>query len=150
MCDNWKVGCRGHVTVDGIVLHREPTDLNALAAQINANSAGVPIDDPATFNPLTDPQSQQFDHGPGGRVTFTSQIANVRCYDIQFVYEGVNDWNAFVVYPKQALPDTALVITPSPNTEPSAPVGNPPIAPDPHFPEGFEQRSLHYRSTLNS
>ena len=39
-----------------------------------------------------------------------------------------------------------MVIQPSPNTEPNG--GTTPS--DPRFPEGFQQRSLHYRSDLNS
>jgi len=32
LCDDWKVGCRWHVAVDGIVMSRENTDLAALTA----------------------------------------------------------------------------------------------------------------------
>jgi hypothetical protein len=146
LCDNWKVGCRWHVTADGLVWHRESTDLVALAGQMpNSFPAGVESGIPTGV----DPSFEQFDHGPGGRVTFTSQISRCTGYDIQAVYEGINDWNASIVYPIQALhvvPDadgatagTQFVIPPSPNTEPPQP-----------FPEGFLQRSLHYRSSINS
>lgn len=141
ICDNWKVGPRWHVTVDGIVMSRDETDLAALEAQMRLNDlAGTEtiVTPPAVPVPLV-PQTEQFGYGPGGRITFTSQIARCAGYDVQAVYEGINDWNSSIVFPKQTLPDFIQVIPPNPNTNP----------PDP-FPEGFQQRSLHYRSTLNS
>jgi hypothetical protein len=143
MCDDWKVGCRWHVTVDGIVLDREGANLAALATKINTNGAGIPIDNPLTVNPLTDPMFEQFDHGPGGRVTFISQVG---CgWDIQAAYEGVPEWNASVVYPKQVLPD---IDPPLPPIYPPNPPGT--IFPPEPFPEGTEQRSLHYRTDFHS
>jgi hypothetical protein len=150
MCDNWKVGCRWHVTVDGLVMHRENTDLVALAGAMNAMDPRGTVADPLGMpSPGLDPALTQFGYGPGGRITFTSQVSRYSCYDIQAVYEGINDWEASIVFPKQAIlvvPDannavagTQFVIPPSPNTEPPQP-----------FPEGFQQRSLHYRSALNS
>ncbi len=149
LCDNYKVGPRWHITVDGIVLHRDSTDLVALAAQMQVN------DPTGITNVVGDPSFEQFDHGPGGRVTFTSQVGNCTCYDVQAVYEGVNDWNASIVFPKQTINNSALpipavtgtvttttngVITQTGvNTEPGGP-----------FPQEFEQRSLQYRSDLNS
>jgi hypothetical protein len=140
LCDNYKIGPRWHVTVDGLVMHREQTDLTALVAQMRADNTFMSGDGTAVGGG-TDmpPESENFHYAPGGRVTFTSQISRCAGYDVQAVYEGINDWNADVVFPKEALPPFALVIPPSPNTEPGAP-----------FPEGFQQRSLHYRSNFNS
>ena len=49
LCDNYRIGPRWHVTVDGIVMHRDSTDLVALAAQMNnslpaniPNGNGIP------------------------------------------------------------------------------------------------------------
>src|SRR5204862_1113420 len=47
LCDNWKVGCRWHVTVDGVVLHREATDLVELAGAMPGSfpanvASGIP------------------------------------------------------------------------------------------------------------
>ena len=39
LCDNYRIGPRWHVTVDGMVMHREGTDLTALVAQMRANNA---------------------------------------------------------------------------------------------------------------
>lgn len=175
ICDNWKVGCRWHVTADGIVLHRDSTDLVALAAQM-PNS--FPANAPSGITPGVEPDFEQFDHGPGGRVTFTSQIGNCTCYDVQAVYEGINDWNASIVFPKQALTPvfytpgipgtttttTTTTIAPVPpstttttttTTSTHTTFTNPNVIPTgdeppPPFPEGFEQRSLHYRSDMNS
>jgi hypothetical protein len=140
ICDNWKVGPRWHVTVDGMVMSREETDLAALEAQMIANNTFMSGDGTAAGGgTVGTPQTEQFDYGPGGRITFTSQIARCAGYDVQAVYEGINDWNSSIVFPKAALPDLAVVIPPDPYTFP----------PDP-FPEGFQQRSLHYQSSLNS
>lgn len=140
LCDNWKVGPRWHVTVDGLVLSREQTNLTALVQQMRdsypfMSSDGTPAGDGTTQPPF----SENFHYGPGGRITFASQIARCTGYDLQAVYEGINDWNASLVFPKEALEPVTLVIPPVPDTEPPPP-----------FPEGFQQRSLHYRSNLNS
>jgi hypothetical protein len=140
MCDNWTVGPRWHITVDGLVMSRDDTDLTALVAQMRANNTFMSGDGtPAGGGTDMPPESENFHYAPGARITFTSQVARCTGYDVQAVYEGVNDWNANVVFPKAALPAVALVIPPDPYTEPGAP-----------FPEGFQQRSLHYRSNLNS
>lgn len=139
LCDNYRVGPRWHVTVDGMVMHREGADLDLLVNGMENSFLGLPQGngiDPGIGVPAT----EQFNNGPGGRITFTSQIGRCTAYDVQAVYEGINDWDASIVYPKQALPPFgAFVIPPTPNTEPGAP-----------FPEGFQQRALHYRSNLNS
>ena len=117
MCDDWKVGCRWHVAVDGMVMSREDADLGGLAAAIDEDSAG---------DPLFDPLLEQFDHGPGGRVAFISQVPHHVGYQIHFAYEGIEEWNAAVVFPKfSPLPGSA-------------------------DPDSSEQRSLHYRSSLHS
>jgi hypothetical protein len=145
LCDDWIVGPRWHVTVDGMVMHREATDL---AAILNQMPGSIPIGSPDD-GIVGDPSFEQFDHAPGARITFTSQVARCTGYDVQAVYEGINNWNASIVFPKQALtvvpngstnaPPTQFVIQPDPNTEPPSP-----------FPEGFLQRSLYYRSNFNS
>ncbi|MFO0788316.1 MAG: hypothetical protein U0805_02595 [Pirellulales bacterium] len=136
LCDNWRVGPRWHVTVDGLVWHRDATDLGMLIARMpNSFPTSVP-----TQGINADVGLEQFSWGPGGRITFASQIARCTGYDLQAVYEGVNDWNSSIVYAKEPLPDVAVVIPPVPDTWP----------PGTSFPEGFQQRSLHYQSTLNS
>ncbi len=117
LCDDWKVGCRWRVAVDGMVMTRDDADLGALAAAIDEDSAG---------DPLVDPMLEQFDHGPGGRVTFMSQVPSYVGYQMFVAYEGIEEWNASVVYPKfSPLPGSA-------------------------DPDSSEQRSLHYRSSFHS
>jgi hypothetical protein len=140
-CDNYRVGPRWHVTVDGMVMHREGANLDLLIDNMQTGFASAP-------NPpgngidlgIGVPATEQFNNGPGGRIAFMSQVGRCTAYDVQAVYEGINDWDASIVYPKQALPPLGgFVIPPSPNTEPAAP-----------FTEGFQQRALHYRSNINS
>ena len=109
-CDTWEVGCRWDVTVDGIVMMREDADLAALAAFTNANSLGVPIDTPGSL--LDDPALEQFDYGVGGRVWMTSKLPH-SLWQMHFGYEGIEEWNASVVYPKQPqqlLPPPPLLV----------------------------------------
>lgn len=122
-CDTWEVGCRWDVAVDGLVMHREEADLDALAAAIAFDSAG---------NALTDPALEQFDYGPGGRVSLTSKVPG---YDWQMnvTYEGIEEWNASAVFPK---------FTPFPDPDGAGPA-LPPVG-------STEQRSLFYRSSLHS
>jgi hypothetical protein len=74
---------------------------------------------------------------------------------VQAVYEGINDWEASVVYPKQGLPNIHSEF-PHVTGQPPIVLGEVPIVPSPFtfpgtpFPEGFVQRSLHYSSSLNS
>ena len=114
-CDTWDVGCRWDVAVDGMVMTREDTDLTALADQIV-------LMDPAVAGDL--PMLEQFDHAPGGRVSLISKVPH---YDWQMHagYEGIEEWNASIVYPKEPLN---------------------PIAPE----FMTEQHRFHYRSSLHS
>jgi hypothetical protein len=151
------------VTVDGIVMHREGTDLVALAAQMGANDLRGTVEDP-TAVPLVglDPALTNFSYGPGGRIAFTSQVARCSHYDVQAVYEGINDWNASIVFPKTNLDPsfyppngattstTTTTTTNPPNTTTVTTTTGPIVTAPAPFPEGFQQRSLHYRSSLNS
>ena len=116
-CDDWKVGCRWHIAVDGIVMSREDANLAGLTAAIDEDSAG---------DPLVDPLLEQFDYGPGGRVAFISQVPHYVGYQLHFAYEGVEEWNSAVVFPK---------FSPMPGSA---------------DPDTSEQRSLHYRSSFHS
>lgn len=116
MCDDYRVGPRWHVTADGFIMSRDETDLTALSDQMIAN-------DPT--GTAGDPQLENFDYGPGGRITFTSQVPRCIGYQVQAVYEGIIDWDAAIVYPK---------------TSPVAGAGA----------TSTQQRSLHYTSDFNS
>jgi hypothetical protein len=129
-CDTWEVGCRWDVAVDGMVMLREDTDLLALEAIMRQNSAAGTVG-------LT-PAYEQFDYTAGGRVWMTSKVPNC-LWQMHAGYEGFEEWNSSVVFPKLELDIPPFAFP----TEPA------PLPPDP-FPEGTEQRSLHYRSSLHS
>jgi len=116
MCDNYKVGPRWHWTFDGLVMSRDATDPTALIAQMFTND----------MNGFTGPpQLENFGHGPGGRITITSEVPRYVGYQIQAAYEGIIDWDAAIVFPK------------------SSPVGGAGL-------DSTQQRSLHYTSDYNS
>jgi hypothetical protein len=143
MCDDWRVGCRWHITVDGIVLSREDTSLAALQGFMpnyfqTATFDGVPND-----GIMGTPTLEQFEEEGGARITFTSQVAKYTGWDVQFAYEGVPEWNASIVFPAQL---ETLDYPLDPNLPPPYPD---PVPPAP-FPEAFLQRSLHYRTALHS
>ncbi len=187
-CDDWRVGCRWHVTVDGMVLTRDETELEALADEMEDNHQGE--------EDLEDPTFEQFDRGPGGRITFTSQVPHHAGYQVQFAYEGIEAWNSSIVFEKEDFePEffTAVITTETESetevvggintttttttsvgpsgttttttvttdgnvtqtetettTTTSYASGPIPLQPGDPFPEGFEQRSLHYRSNYHS
>lgn len=116
MCDNWKVGPRWHWTFDGLVMSRDETNPTALIDQMFANNNN------GFSGP---PQLENFDYGPGGRLTITSQVPRYVGYQIQAAYEGIINWDAAVVFPK------------------TTPVGGAGL-------DSTQQRSLHYTSDYNS
>ena len=122
-CDDWKVGPIWHVTADGIFLSRDDADLDALFDATDTNSVSGPQGAPQVFD--------QFDYAAGGRIFLTSEIPHLAGYEVQAGYEGIDEWNASIVYPK---------ITPYP-TNP-----NPPAGPT----NSSEQRTVFYRSSLQS
>jgi hypothetical protein len=122
-CDDWDVGCRWDVAVDGMVMFREDANLAALAA-----TPFMPGDPPPPLPYLTD----QFDYEPGGRVSFTSKLPRYN-WQMHAGYEGIEEWNASVVYPK---------ISPMPD--------NLDFVGEFISPDSSEQTSLHYRSSLHS
>ncbi len=135
MCDDWRVGGRWHVTVDGIVLTRDETDLASLESRLREiDEEGTNTGD--SLFPLT-PTFEQFDRDPGGRITFTSQVAKYTGWDVQVAYEGIPEWNASIVYPK-------LPLEPFPLPPPGAP------APPTPLQLATEQRRFHYTSMLHS
>jgi Putative beta barrel porin-7 (BBP7) len=121
-CDDWVVGPRWDVTVEGMTMFRPNTDLNAIANHDPPTNTpgGFPV---STFSPY----ESEFDWGVGGRVDITGHLPNCAGYWVEAVYEGINEWNASVVFPK---------VTPIP------PGGTPA--------DSSQQRSIHYVSALQS
>lgn len=154
MCDDYRVGPRWHVTVDGIVMSRDNADLAQIHDYMPTSFPplpSVPYSNPGTTGNgiggppgFTDPTFENFEYEGGARITFTSQIAQVTGWDLQIAYAGIPEWNSSIVYPK-----LSFEIDAPPDPPGGFPLNPVPIPPDP-FPEGSIQRSLHYRSTLHS
>ena len=128
LCDNYKVGPRWHFTFDGLVMSRDETNLVALQDQMEANLLLGTVDNAGA--PLT-PSTEQFGYGPGGRITFTSEVPAYVGYQLQGAYEGIIDWDASIIYPK------------IPNSVVDANTGL-------TIPNSSTQRTLHYTTDYNS
>lgn len=121
-CDTWRVGPVWDVAVDGAVLHREDANLAGIIAATDVDSFGDPQS--PTF-------TNDFDYGPGGRLSITGKVPRWKGYRIQVGYEGIEEWNASVIYPKFFF-------------DPLSP-------PDPlDVPFASEQRRVHYRSSMHT
>jgi hypothetical protein len=110
-----------------MVMSRDDADLAAL-------EAGMRAMDITGTQGLT-PFVEQFEYGPGGRVSFISKFPHY-AWQMHAGYEGIDEWNASVVFPKTPLP-------------PLPPLPFPPLTP-PIDQLAFQQRTLHYRSNLHS
>ena len=92
-CDDWKVGPIWDVTVDGMVMTREANGSRSLRKLRCSRS---PRGDP-------DPEvTEQFDRGPGGRVYLTGLVPRNVGYQVMAGYEGIEEWNAAIVFPEAA------------------------------------------------
>jgi hypothetical protein len=80
-CDNWCVGPHWGVEASTLIVHREDTNLNGIIANVGAPTS---VED-------------QFDYAPGARVFATAY--NCHGWGMQIGYEGLNDWDASVVFP---------------------------------------------------
>jgi hypothetical protein len=113
-CDDWKVGPIWDVTVDGMVMTREATNLDLLRERMFLNS----------MEPNAPEIIEQFDRGPGGRVYLTGLVPRDVGYQVMAGYEGIEEWNAAIVYDE--------------------------VPPFPTFGTPSNRRSLYYRSSLHS
>jgi hypothetical protein len=119
-CDDWRVGPRWHTKLDGVFIGREDINLDALGA--GAVAGGVTID-PTGANTVSD----NFGHGAGVRLSISSYWPQCKGYEMQISYLGI-----FGMEANAYDPDVPFV----------GPLPEPP---------GFEtQKSLSYRSSLNS
>jgi hypothetical protein len=80
-CDNWCVGPHWGVEASGLIIHREDANLDEI---IGAIGPGPAVQD-------------QFDYAPGARLFATGY--NCHGWGMQVGYEGMNDWDAALVYP---------------------------------------------------
>lgn len=90
-CDDWRTGPVWRVSVDGICLYREDTDLDALATDIGTTLA-------------TADQFQNFDHGGGARILAIGHWPQMRGYEMAVGYVGIPEWNSSIVLPVVAIP----------------------------------------------
>lgn len=89
-CDDWKVGPIWDVTVDGMVMTRQSTNLDLLQERMFLNQPAPVPPDPEVI--------EQFDRGPGGRVYLTGLLPRNVGYQVMAGYEGIEEWNAAIVY----------------------------------------------------
>jgi hypothetical protein len=80
-CDNWCVGPHWGVEASAMIMHREDTNLNEIITAVG---------DPTSVE-------DQFEYAPGARVFATAY--NCQGWGMQVGYEGMNDWDASVVFP---------------------------------------------------
>ena len=90
MCDDYRVGPIWNVWVDGMVLRREGTDLQQIWNETD-DGQGIP----ELF--------EQFDYAPGGRLDVVGKHPRCAGYQVHAAMEGVEKWEAVIVYPKQTL-----------------------------------------------
>ncbi len=89
-CDTFRVGPIWNVQVDGMTMKREGTDLQQIWNETD-DGQGIP----ELF--------EQFDWAAGGRVSVTGKHPKYAGYQVQAAGEGIEKWEAMIVYPKQTL-----------------------------------------------
>jgi hypothetical protein len=80
-CDNWCVGPHWGIEASGLIMHREDANLAEIIGAIGPSPA---VED-------------QFEYAPGARLFATGY--NCHGWGMQVGYEGINDWNAALVFP---------------------------------------------------
>lgn len=91
-CDNWCVGPHWGIEASGLVMFRDDADLAAIIADVG---------DPTSVE-------DQFDYAPGARIFATAY--NCHGWGMQVGYEGINDWDASVVFPDSPVADSTRSI----------------------------------------
>ena len=87
-CDNWCVGPHWGIEASGLIVHREDANLGEIINAIGPNPA---VED-------------QFEYAPGARLFATAY--NCHGWGMQVGYEGLNDWDAALVYPDTPVADS--------------------------------------------
>lgn len=93
--DDYRVGPRWRILLDGVMMYREETNLVPLAAAIGTTLADAD-------------QYENFDHGGGARLLATAFWPQCKNYELSIGYVGVEEWNANVVLPVESLPPVVL------------------------------------------
>jgi len=128
-CDPPCVGPTWNIAVTGMVMSREDARLGDIAAATAFDSLGDPLPFPLNIPRIFD----QFDEAPGGRISIIDRYPSCAGYQVQAVYEGIEAWEAAVVFPK---------FSPLPDPDP--------LDAEVPSPDSSEQRRVHYRSNLHS
>jgi len=127
MCDTYRVGPIWNFWIDGMVMRRPGTDLQQIWNETDGSesngSQGPPQGIPELF--------EQFDWAPGGRLNIVGKHPKWAGYQVHAAMEGIEKWEAVIVYPKQ-----------SPIPDPLAPIPDPLVS--------SQQRRVHYTSNLYS
>ncbi|MCO6047580.1 BBP7 family outer membrane beta-barrel protein [Aeoliella sp. ICT_H6.2] len=93
--DDWLVGPRWRISLDGVMLYRETTNLAALAASMGTTLDAVD-------------QHENFDHGVGARLMVGAWWPQNKNFELVMGYVGVDDWNANIVLPVETLPPVII------------------------------------------
>lgn len=89
--DEWRVGPRWRVVLDGVMMYREETNLAPLAAALGTTVGAVE-------------QFENFDHGGGVRLLGTAFWPQCKNYELTLGYLGIEEWNANLVLPVNTIP----------------------------------------------
>jgi hypothetical protein len=89
--DDWMVGPRWRVAVDGVIMFREETNLDALAGAM-----GVTLADAEQY--------ENFDHGAGIRLLVAAYWPQCKNYELVAQITAVEEWNANIVLPVESSP----------------------------------------------
>lgn len=89
--DDWFVGPRWRIALDGVIMFREKTDLNALAGAIGTTLADAE-------------QYENFGHGAGVRLLAAAYWPQCKNYEMVVGFTGIEEWNANIVLPVESSP----------------------------------------------
>lgn len=101
--DDWLVGPHWRVTVDGVVLFRDNSNLDAIIGVVEA--------DPIAGDPLTLEFRDNFDHAAGARVLLTSEFPQCAGYELQVGYLGADKWTANAYWEEFTVPAASLPLS---------------------------------------
>jgi hypothetical protein len=90
-CDNYRTGPIWRVSIDGVFLHREDTDLTEFATALGTTLDAVD-------------QYENFEYGGGARILAFGNWPQLRGYELAIGYVGVEEWNSSIVLPIEAIP----------------------------------------------
>jgi hypothetical protein len=87
-CDNWCVGPRWGIETSGLIMFQEDADLGAIINDIGGTPSVI----------------DQYDYAPGARIFATAY--NCHGWGMQVGYEGINQWEAGLLFPDTPVADS--------------------------------------------